>query len=171
MKWFVFPITSSRPLPPVWLSDKHISSGICLSCALLPSPPSVFTLLLPPALAPCPLAFSPLLSFSALSLFPLPASATPADAPCIWGSEECRARKICKQNSGRAAAADGDKKKKNYFGNSIKYSGAVKALGERQVTRWKKAGAGCRYGPHYAKVKDVWRKPAVNIFITLYCGS
>lgn len=62
-------------------------------------------------------------------------------------------------------------KKQNSFGNSKKYSGVVKALGERQVTRWKKAGAGCRYGPHYAKVKDVWRKPAVNICITLYWGS
>lgn len=114
MKRFVFPITSSRPSPRCDFSDKHISSGICLSCALLPSPPTVFTLLLllPPALAPCPLAFSPLLSFSAPSLLPLPASATPADAACVWGSEERCARKICKRNSGRAAAAAGDKKQK-----------------------------------------------------------
>lgn len=104
------------PLPPVLLSDKHISSGICLSCALLPSPPFVFTLLLPPALAPCPLTFSPLFSFSAHSLFPLQGNATPADAPCVWGSEERSARKICKQNSGRAAAADGDKKNKTLLG-------------------------------------------------------
>lgn len=161
MKWFVFLITSSHSSPQCdFLINTFPLAFVCLSLFFFLRRLCSRSSLLLPLLHV--LLLSLLCSHFQLFL----SSAKLADATRVWGQKsKVRERQAKQRESGRCW-----KNNKTLLG-CLKVQQRSKGGRQGPCDNMKEGGvAGCRYCPYYAKVKDVWRKPAVNIFTTHYCG-
>lgn len=172
MKWFVFPITSSRPSHRCdFLINTFPLAFVCLALFFLLRRRCSRSSFLLPLLRV--LSLSLLFSHFLLFLFSRCQPVLRWQTPLAFGGQRSAAReRFASKTAGERPLLTTTKKKKKPLLGILKSTAAWWRRSARDKWRdERKRGPAADTCPHYAKVKDVWQKPAVNIFITLYCGS